>query len=73
VKKLHIRSFPPTSVGRNLPHPLIPADARTPVSLQIKTVVETYRDLEVPPTPPSYEGRTNIQAGTVTDSEFRTD
>jgi hypothetical protein len=48
--------------------PLLPFVLRTakkPAGLQICTVVETFRDLEVPPASPSYEDRANIQSGTV--------
>ena len=53
--------------------PLLPFVLRTakkPAGLQICTVVETFRDLEVPPASPSYEDRANIQSGTAKKTEF---
>ena len=43
-----------------------------PAGLQISTVVETFRDLEVPPALPSYEDDANIQSGTFSSSESGT-
>ena len=37
-----------------------------PAGLQISTVVQTFRDLEVPPALPSCEDRADIQSGTDT-------
>jgi hypothetical protein len=52
--------------------PSLPFVFRTtemPAGLQISTVVETFRDREVPPALPSYEDDANIQSGTVPSSE----
>jgi hypothetical protein len=43
-----------------------------PAGLQISTVVQTFRDLEVPPAPSSYEDRANIQSGTAQAAELVT-
>jgi hypothetical protein len=38
-------------------------DPKTSAGLQIGTVVKTFRDHEVPPAPPCYEGGPNMQPG----------
>jgi hypothetical protein len=51
--------------------PLLPFVLRTakkPAGLQISTVVETFRDLEVPPASSSYEDGAIIQSGTLQQS-----
>jgi len=51
------------------PHlPFVFRTAEKPAGLQICAVVETFRDLEVPPALPSCEDRANIQPGTVRNS-----
>jgi hypothetical protein len=49
--------------------PFVFRTAKKPAGLQICTVVQTFRDLEVPPAPPSPGGALNMQPGIVPGSE----
>jgi hypothetical protein len=47
--------------------PFVFRTAEAPAGLQISTIVEIFRDLEVPPAPSSCEDTSDIQSGTAKD------
>src|SRR5262249_31657106 len=63
-----VGSGPSTRLCTGLePHlPFVFRTAEKPAGLQLSTVVETFRDLEVPPALPSWGDRANTQPGTAT-------